>query len=168
MTKVQKPIVHGRDHERGGADPIRLVWETDDTGGGGGELVQALLVGPPTTIGANATAYLPFTTTTSYPWLTFPAATHPHVQDAGIYALTANVSVSTGAAAPLTLDLSTNTGYSKTSGGVGAGLSRLSASLTIYMAADEFFVVGVQNNYSSARDFFIDFFVIVKVADVTV
>lgn len=27
MAKQAKPIIHGRDHERGGADPVRLAWE---------------------------------------------------------------------------------------------------------------------------------------------
>ena len=38
MTKIQRPIVHGRDHERGGADPVRLVWESV---GGPGEAPTA-------------------------------------------------------------------------------------------------------------------------------
>lgn len=32
---ANKPVLHRRDHERGGADPIRLLW-TDEPGGGGG------------------------------------------------------------------------------------------------------------------------------------
>lgn len=31
MTKVSKPIIHRRDHEHGGTDPIRIAW--DDIGG---------------------------------------------------------------------------------------------------------------------------------------
>ena len=33
--KQQKPIIHGRDHEHGGADPIRVHWEDVGTSGGG-------------------------------------------------------------------------------------------------------------------------------------
>jgi len=28
MTKQPKAIIHGRDHERGGADEVRILWES--------------------------------------------------------------------------------------------------------------------------------------------
>lgn len=28
MTRYAKPIIHHRDHEHGGADPVRLAWES--------------------------------------------------------------------------------------------------------------------------------------------
>jgi hypothetical protein len=31
-----KPVIHHRDHEHGGADPVRVVWEDIGTGAGGG------------------------------------------------------------------------------------------------------------------------------------
>src|SRR5262245_19031627 len=33
---AHKPVLHRRDHEHGGADPVRITWESDDSGGGGG------------------------------------------------------------------------------------------------------------------------------------
>lgn len=36
MTKVQRPILHGRDHERGGADPIQVAYEDVGTDAGAG------------------------------------------------------------------------------------------------------------------------------------
>jgi hypothetical protein len=39
VTKVQRPIIHGRDHEHGGADPIRIVWESVGGAGGGGGIM---------------------------------------------------------------------------------------------------------------------------------
>jgi hypothetical protein len=37
MTRTAKPVVHRRDHEHGGADPVRITWEqTGETGGGTG------------------------------------------------------------------------------------------------------------------------------------
>jgi len=38
MTLAQKPVMHARDHEHGGADPVRFTVEDvgDDSGGGGG------------------------------------------------------------------------------------------------------------------------------------
>ena len=46
MTKIQKPIVHGRDHERGGADPFRMAYESVGEAGGGGAASFALTGGP--------------------------------------------------------------------------------------------------------------------------
>jgi hypothetical protein len=45
VTKPTKPIVHARDHEHGGADPVRIVWESTGTGGGGGFPTFALTGG---------------------------------------------------------------------------------------------------------------------------
>jgi len=37
VTKPTKPVIHARDHEHGGADPVRIVWEsTGEAGAGGG------------------------------------------------------------------------------------------------------------------------------------
>lgn len=35
MSKTPKPIIHSRDHEHGGADPVRIHYESVGTGGGG-------------------------------------------------------------------------------------------------------------------------------------
>jgi hypothetical protein len=32
---ANKPVLHRRDHEHGGADPVRIVWESTGAGGGG-------------------------------------------------------------------------------------------------------------------------------------
>jgi hypothetical protein len=40
-VKQQKPILHSRDHEHGGADPVRTVWE--DVGGSAGTTTQQVL-----------------------------------------------------------------------------------------------------------------------------
>jgi hypothetical protein len=40
---MPRPIIHHRDHEHGGADPVRIQWEqTGETGGGTGSLGQAV------------------------------------------------------------------------------------------------------------------------------
>lgn len=53
---ANKPILHRRDHERGGADPIRLLWDDDtDTDGGGP---------PPPFEGGYSDAEISFTLTT--------------------------------------------------------------------------------------------------------
>lgn len=36
MTKVSKPIIHRRDHEHGGTDPIRITWDSISDGPPGG------------------------------------------------------------------------------------------------------------------------------------
>jgi hypothetical protein len=33
VSRIAKPIIHGRDHEHGGADPTRIVYESVGTGG---------------------------------------------------------------------------------------------------------------------------------------
>ena len=35
MTKPSKPVIHARDHEHGGADPVRIAWESTGTGATG-------------------------------------------------------------------------------------------------------------------------------------
>lgn len=42
MTKVSKPIVHRRDHEHGGTDPIRISWESISSFGDYSAYVQSL------------------------------------------------------------------------------------------------------------------------------
>lgn len=32
---MPRPILHRRDHEHGGSDPVRILWESDGTGAGG-------------------------------------------------------------------------------------------------------------------------------------
>jgi len=44
VTKHPKPILHRRDHEHGGADPVRILWE-DVGGSGGGGGSPGLLTG---------------------------------------------------------------------------------------------------------------------------
>jgi hypothetical protein len=40
VTRTSKPIIHNRDHEHGGADPVRIHYETVGTGGGGTGFIQ--------------------------------------------------------------------------------------------------------------------------------
>ena len=42
MSKPSKPVVHARDHEHGGADTVRIHYESVGTGGGGGGAPQAV------------------------------------------------------------------------------------------------------------------------------
>ena len=43
MSIQQKPVIHGRDHAYGGADPLGIAWEdVGDSGGGSGGDVTGL------------------------------------------------------------------------------------------------------------------------------
>lgn len=35
MSLAQKPVIHGRDHSHGGADPVQIAWEDVGSGAGG-------------------------------------------------------------------------------------------------------------------------------------
>jgi hypothetical protein len=41
VSKTPKPILHRRDHEHGGADPVRIQWEQTGDAGGGSLLTNA-------------------------------------------------------------------------------------------------------------------------------
>jgi len=52
---MAKPVLHRRDHEHGGADPVRIVWESTGAGAGGGEAFAA--ASGPFTPGSAVTLY---------------------------------------------------------------------------------------------------------------
>src|SRR6476659_1011503 len=39
---ANKPVLHRRDHEHGGADPVRIVWESTGTGSTGNAVLLDL------------------------------------------------------------------------------------------------------------------------------
>jgi hypothetical protein len=39
VSKPTKPVIHGRDHEHGGADPVRITWESTGGAGAGGAVL---------------------------------------------------------------------------------------------------------------------------------
>jgi hypothetical protein len=56
VSKTPKPILHRRDHEHGGADPVRIQWEQTGDAGGGSLLTNAgVYTGSATTSGGGHT-----------------------------------------------------------------------------------------------------------------
>lgn len=60
MPKRDKPIVHARDHEHGGADPQRIHYEDVGSGGTGGTLTYIVASQEDQSVGATSTGYLDF------------------------------------------------------------------------------------------------------------
>jgi hypothetical protein len=77
MTKRPKPMMHGRDHEHGGADPTLIHWEdvgTDGTGGGAARLPTVKAYLAPITASDHS-----FTIGSDYDWAYLYELPHPQL-----------------------------------------------------------------------------------------
>jgi hypothetical protein len=85
VTKVQRPIIHGRDHEHGGADPIRIVWESVGSCGGAFPWGYYTFTRSFTSTDLGILRYLSWTFGGGDPLLSLADPTLPVVVDAGVY-----------------------------------------------------------------------------------
>lgn len=158
--KQQKPILHYRDHEHGGADVVRIAWEGVEGGGGTGGTVTAVLTGPATSVAANTQTPIPFTPANpaTVPWIDFTTPTVPRILVAGVYAFNVNVSgvAPDASLKPFRIDVTVNNWYGITNAvhdGLTAGAAYGNVSVIRVCAVNDFFAVRVGNWHTAARSF---------------
>jgi hypothetical protein len=92
---MPKPIIHSRDHEHGGADPVRILWESDDGGGtgGGGAVTVEQWTGNTVTISPNTSGTITWDTPVagSSALVDYSAPAAPTVLLDGVYVFSAEV-----------------------------------------------------------------------------
>jgi hypothetical protein len=105
---MPRPIIHHRDHEHGGADPVRIQWEqTGESGGGSGATPQAFYTLSCAAVDAGALRYFSWEYVDGDgPLLDLSGTPYVAVLDAGVYAYT----FSANWAPPLGSDIAANFG----------------------------------------------------------
>jgi hypothetical protein len=87
---MPRPIIHHRDHEHGGADPVRIQWESTGESGGGSILTNGgTYTGTATTSGGLHT--FPWTHAGGNTPLDLTSSYSPSVVTTGVYAFTIQV-----------------------------------------------------------------------------